>query len=75
MKTVELDEAKTQLSELIESVQRGEDIAISKSGKVVAKLTAFTTPKKRELGFYPIEFKSDFSAASSQDVIDLFYGN
>ncbi len=75
MKAVELDEAKTKLSELIKAVQRGEEIAISKSGKVVAKLTFVAPPKKRDLGFYPIEFTSDFSAASPQDVIDLFDDN
>ncbi len=73
MKTVQLHEAKAHLSELIDAVQKGEEITISKYGKPVAKLTGIAIPKKRELGFYPIKFKSDFSASSSQDVIDLFY--
>ncbi|MEM7765899.1 MAG: type II toxin-antitoxin system prevent-host-death family antitoxin [Pseudomonadota bacterium] len=38
MKTVGLFEAKTHLSALIEAVQRGETITITKRGKPVAKL-------------------------------------
>lgn len=64
MKTVQLHEAKAHLSELIDAVQKGEEITISKYGKAVAKLTGIATSKKRKLGFYPIVFKSDFSASS-----------
>jgi prevent-host-death family protein len=39
MKTVGTFEAKTRLSELLEAVEAGETIVITKRGKVVAHLT------------------------------------
>ncbi len=75
MKSVQLHEAKARLSELIEAVQQGEDIVISKYGKPVAKLSAVAAPGERRLGFYPIEFESDLLEPTSQDVIDGFYGD
>jgi prevent-host-death family protein len=50
---VNLYEAKTQLSQLVEDAARGEEIIIAKNGKPMAKLTVVTpaeAPKKRELG-------------------------
>lgn len=38
MQTVNIHEAKTQFSKLIESVAHGEEIIIAKAGKPVAKL-------------------------------------
>ena len=73
MKTVQLHEAKAHLSELIEAVQRGEEVVISRYGKPVAKLSAVAAPGERELGFYPIEFTSDLSAPTDQDIVDSFY--
>ena len=73
MKTVQLHEAKARLSELIEAVQQGEDVVISKYGKPVAKLSAVAAPTERKLGFYPIAFESDLLEPTSQDVIDSFY--
>ena len=75
MKSVQLHEAKARLSELIEAVQQGEEIVISKYGKPVAKLSAVVTPGERSLGFYPIEFESDLLEPTSQDVMDGFYGD
>lgn len=40
MKTVTLAEAKEQLSRLIELVEAGEDVAITREGVAVARLTA-----------------------------------
>ena len=41
MKIVNMHQAKTHLSELIERVRRGEEILIGKSGKPLAKLSAY----------------------------------
>ena len=40
METVNIHEAKTHFSELIAAVERGEEIAIARRGKVVAQLSA-----------------------------------
>jgi prevent-host-death family protein len=50
---VNLYEAKTNLSQLVEDAAKGEEIIIAKNGKPMAKLTVVTpaeAPKKRELG-------------------------
>ena len=47
---VNLYEAKTQLSQLVEDAARGEDIVIAKNGKPIAKLTVIAPaaqPQKR----------------------------
>ena len=49
---VNIHEAKTTLSKLIEAVQQGQEIIIGKAGKPVAKLVPYVEekPKKRQLG-------------------------
>lgn len=44
---VNIHEAKTQLSKLIEAMQRGEDVVIARSGVPVAKLVPYDRPKFR----------------------------
>src|SRR5437868_13526010 len=54
MKTVNIHEAKTQLSKLIEEASKGEAFVIAKAGKPVVKVTALSTPtgtQIRRLGF------------------------
>ncbi|MHC6592036.1 type II toxin-antitoxin system Phd/YefM family antitoxin [Arthrobacter sp. C152] len=46
-----VQEAKTRLSELLNLVERGEDVVIAKSGRPVARLVKIEPPSKRELGF------------------------
>lgn len=45
MKTVNIHEAKTHLSRLLERVSKGEKIVIGKAGKPIAKLIPFTEPE------------------------------
>jgi prevent-host-death family protein len=46
---VNIHEAKTHLSRLLERVQAGEEITIAKAGRPIAKLTAFTERPKRRV--------------------------
>lgn len=49
MLIINISQAKTQLSALVERVQLGEEIVIGKAGKPVAKLVPFTrvdTPRQ-----------------------------
>lgn len=50
--TVNMHEAKTHLSKLVERVERGEEILISRAGKPAAKLVPVAPTKtgSRELG-------------------------
>ena len=53
VKQVNLYEAKTQLSRLVEEAAKGEEIIIAKNDKPVARLVALDKPKKlkkRKLG-------------------------
>lgn len=45
--TVNVHEAKTHLSRLLERVEHGEEIVIARAGKPVAKLVPIEPPKSR----------------------------
>lgn len=47
METVSLADAKARLSELLDRVEAGESIEITRRGKPVARLTAASPPSKR----------------------------
>ena len=46
MITVNLAQAKARLSELLDKVEAGEKVIITRRGKVVARLSAVVRPKK-----------------------------
>ena len=46
MKTVNIHEAKTHLSRLVEAAAAGEEIIIAKSGRPMAKLIALEAPEQ-----------------------------
>ena len=51
MKTVNMHEAKTHLSRLVEEAAAGEDIVIARAGKPLVRLVAFAAPAgPRQLG-------------------------
>jgi prevent-host-death family protein len=52
-KTVNVHEAKTHLSRLLEEVRAGEEIVIAKGGKPYARLVPVSLPSRRPLGFVP----------------------
>jgi prevent-host-death family protein len=47
MDEIDLADAKERLSELIDRVEAGDSIVITRRGKPVARLTAVTGPRKR----------------------------
>lgn len=47
MQVVNIHDAKTQLSRLLEQVQSGEDIVIAKSGTPIVRLVPYVTPKRK----------------------------
>ncbi len=49
-KRVNVHEAKTHFSKLLERVQAGEEIVIAKSGNPVARLVPYARPGTRVLG-------------------------
>ncbi len=74
---VNIYDAKTQLSRLVDQALQGEDVVIARSGKPVARLTRLAPqPKKRRLGLLDGQFKipDDFNAPLPADVLSAFEG-
>lgn len=47
MQVVNIHDAKTQLSKLLEQVQAGEDVVIAKSGTPIVRLVPYAPPKRK----------------------------
>ena len=50
MKTVNIHEAKTQLSKLLADVEAGEDVVLARAGKPVARIVRFGALPERRFG-------------------------
>jgi prevent-host-death family protein len=73
---VNIHEAKTHLSRLLERVAMGEEVIIAKAGTPVAKLVPVAgRKKKRVLGTAKGEFivPDDFNDPLPKEIEDLFY--
>lgn len=55
-----VQEAKTRLSELLVRVERGEDVVIARAGRPVAHLSAVSPPPAREFGFLEMSVPDSF---------------
>lgn len=58
--TVNVQEAKTRLSELLGRVERGEDVVIARSGRPIAHLAAVKPPPPREFGIIDVAVPDSF---------------
>jgi prevent-host-death family protein len=79
MKTVNIHDAKTHLSKLVEEASRGEPFVIAKAGRPMVKVTALSTPSDaqvRRLGFLEgqISVPDDFDQMGSQEIEQIFGG-
>lgn len=74
MKTVNVHEAKTHLSRLLQRVAAGEEIVIAKSGRPVARLVPVEVRRPRELGTDRGSFRvpADFDAPLPEDLLANF---
>jgi prevent-host-death family protein len=75
--TVNIHQAKTHFSKLIERVRLGEEIVIAKAGEPVARLVPEARPgKRRMLGTASgqIWISEDFDDPLPDDLLDLFEG-
>ena len=74
---VNIHDAKTQFSKLIELTQAGEEFIIAKAGKPVARLIPISQePRKRQLGLLDgaIQVPDDFNASVPEELIATFEG-
>lgn len=79
MRTVNIHEAKTHLSKLIEDAQKGERYIIAKSGKLIAWVSPISAPEgtaKKRLGFMAgqIQIPDDFDKMGQGSITTLFDG-
>ena len=78
MQTVNIHEAKTHLSRLIERASQGESFIIAKAGKPMVRVTAIEAErvkKPQRLGFMKGKGKipDDFDTMYAKEIEDLFY--
>ena len=79
METVNIHEAKTHLSRLVEKAAKGESFIIAKAGKPMVKVTPIEeAPKKpvQRIGFMEGEgvIPDDIKTPFKDDIEDIFYG-
>jgi prevent-host-death family protein len=77
MQTVNIHEAKTHLSRLVEQAAKGEPFVIAKAGKPLVKVMSLATPvagQVRRLGFMAgrIRVPDDFDRMGSSEIERLF---
>lgn len=77
MQKINIHEAKTNLSRLVEQAAQGESFVIAKSGKPMVKVSALNTPESgqgKRLGFMKDEFKvpADFDSMGADAIAQLF---
>jgi prevent-host-death family protein len=75
MITVNIHEAKTQLSKLVDQAVKGEAFVIAKAGKPLVKVVALDAPpERRRLGFLAgeINVPSDFNRMGETEIAALF---
>jgi prevent-host-death family protein len=78
MRTVNIHEAKTHLSRLVERAAQGESFVIAKAGKPMVKVTALSAPDRpvRRIGFLAgqISVPDDFDTLGAEEIRQLFEG-
>lgn len=77
MRTVNIHEAKTHLSRLVDEVVVGAEVVIAKAGKPMARLIPFApATQKRRLGLLAgkLSVSEDFDAPLPDEVLASFEG-
>lgn len=77
MRTVNMHEAKTHLSRLVEQAAGGEPFVIAKAGKPLVKVVALDTPEPRPMrrfGFLAGQFTipEDFNTWAQDEILEMF---
>jgi prevent-host-death family protein len=77
METVNMHEAKTRLSQLVDRASKGEPFIIARAGKPIVRVTAIDSPEpggEKRLGFLRGEIRvpDDFDDMGKNDISVLF---
>ena len=80
MLTVNIHEAKTHLSRLVDRAAKGEPFVIAKAGKPLVKVVPLDAPvaaKPKRLGFLAGQIKvpDDFDTMFADEIEKMFYGD
>ena len=80
MLTVNIHEAKTHLSRLVDRAVKGEPFVIARAGKPLVKVTALDAPlggQVRRLGFMTgqVAVPEDFDRMGGAEIEELFRGD
>jgi prevent-host-death family protein len=77
MRTVNIHEAKTHLSRLVDEAAKGEPFVIAKAGKPLVKVVPLDAPEApRRFGFLAGQFTvpDDFDRMAEDEILALFEG-
>lgn len=76
MKTVNMHEAKTHLSRLVEAATRGEEFIIARAGRPLVRVSAVCETRPPRIGFLEGEaiIPRDFDELHAEDIRALFEG-
>jgi len=77
MRTINIHEAKTQLSRLVEKAAAGEPFIIAKAGKPLVKVVPLDAPAagaRKRIGFLEGQFKvpDDFDTMGKEEIERMF---
>lgn len=80
MQTINIHEAKTNLSRLVDQAAKGEPFIIAKAGKPLVKVTPLNAPEAgqmKRVGFMAgqIVVPDDFDRMHAQEIEQLFGGD
>jgi prevent-host-death family protein len=79
MDIINMHDAKTRLSQLVDKAAKGEPFIIARAGKPVARVSAIEAPEPataRRLGFLKgqIQVPDDFDRLDEDNIADMFEG-
>lgn len=80
METINIHQAKTHLSRLVEQAAKGEPFVIAKAGKPMVKVMALNAPEPSQMkrfGFLAGQIKvpDDFNTMGAEEIQKLFEGS
>jgi len=76
MKTVNMHEAKTHLSKLVEEAVNGEPFIIAKAGKKLVKVMVLDAEAPKRTGFLKgeVDIPEDFDTMFADEIAGMFEG-
>ena len=74
MRVVNIHQAKTHLSKLVEEVERGEEVIIARAGRPVARLVPLQSPRRLGLLRGRLTVPEDFDTPLPEEVLATFEG-